>query len=181
MSSYVSDVIKAHGSDYVITVKRASFCFGIFAVHGGVIDLGTDTLAREIAGNEHSLYIFNAAASALRVPSTKFDEPDALKLASEVDTVISLHGERNRETEYIMLGGLDEEMKHNAKHYLTRNGYRVLDPREELAGKEQENICNRGRTGRGVQIEISRALRKRMYEDTRAREKFVHVIRSVLT
>ncbi len=37
-------------------------------------------------------------------------------------------------------------------------------PRVELQGKSPKNICNRGLTNQGVQLEISRGLRLAMFD-----------------
>ncbi|MBW2309672.1 MAG: poly-gamma-glutamate hydrolase family protein [Deltaproteobacteria bacterium] len=62
-------------------------------------------------------------------------------------------------------------------------------PRPEIQGQSEWNICNRCRSGKGVQLELSRGLRKSMFKDlTREGRKsrttifhnFVSVLRDVL-
>ena len=50
------------------------------------------------------------------------------------------------------------------KKNLAQAGFRTAkSPVEKLQGTNPDNICNQSRTGRGVQLEISRGLRKKMF------------------
>jgi phage replication-related protein YjqB (UPF0714/DUF867 family) len=47
---------------------------------------------------------------------------------------------------------------------LTQAGFKtVKNPDQGLQGANPDNICNRSRTGQGVQLEISKGLRKKMF------------------
>ena len=58
---------------------------------------------------------------------------------------------------------------------LEANGFCVRrHPDPELQGREPNNICNRGTSGKGVQLELSRAIRK----ETEARRRRRHQLRA---
>ena len=56
----------------------------------------------------------------------------------------------------------------------------VRPPDGGLKGGKVTNICNRGRSGRGVQLEVSRALRVALAENEARRGRFTGVIRGLL-
>jgi phage replication-related protein YjqB (UPF0714/DUF867 family) len=73
---------------------------------------------------------------------------------------------------------------------MNNRGKRVREHEDpDLQGREPKNLCNRGTSRAGVQLELSRAVRKTMYESlTRAGRKkptarfevFVSAVRKVL-
>jgi phage replication-related protein YjqB (UPF0714/DUF867 family) len=83
---------------------------------------------------------------------------------SHADWVVTIHGEASS-GEVVYLGGLDEELTGNIETELRAAGFvtdRHTNP--DLQGRHQNNICNRGIRGRGVQLELSRGLRERFFE-----------------
>ncbi len=56
-------------------------------------------------------------------------------------------------------------------------GFAIRRPRRGLAGRHPKNICNRGRLGPGVQLEISEALRRELREYPARKKEFVKVVR----
>jgi phage replication-related protein YjqB (UPF0714/DUF867 family) len=155
------------------TEKRS---IAIFAIHGGGIEPGTTQIARAIAGADIPVYIFEKE----RIPSFVFVEPDALHLASEVDVILSVHGERNRDASYVMMGGLDTDLVRQMEDALHDAGFSVMSPPKELTGTDPENICNKGKSGRGVQMEISRHLREELYADSTLMNTFTTAVRRVI-
>ncbi len=64
----------------------------------------------------------------------------------------------------VYLGGLDNELKEKIKKALIQAGFTVeKSPRPALQGRSQRNLCNRCRPVGGVQLEISKGLRKKMF------------------
>ncbi|KKK77328.1 hypothetical protein LCGC14_2854700, partial [marine sediment metagenome] len=49
-----------------------------------------------------------------------------------------------------------------------------------LPGVHETNICNRTRTGEGVQLELPRSLRRRLAEDPDLLESFSRAVRQAL-
>jgi phage replication-related protein YjqB (UPF0714/DUF867 family) len=86
-------------------------------------------------------------------------------LLARCDTVLTLHGERNTEgAPDIQVGGLDEALGTRLVQALSRRHFRASRAVGQHTGREPENLCNRGRSQRGVQLELSRALRESAFE-----------------
>ncbi|MEY4548629.1 MAG: hypothetical protein RL685_4824 [Pseudomonadota bacterium] len=162
------------GVDYRIRLSSASAAFAIVAPHGGGIEPGTSELAEAVAGERLSFYAFEglkrSGNAALHVTSTRFDEPLGLALVARCDSVLTLHGEQGLDPAVeVHLGGLDEVVGARIGQALGERGFRVRRAVGLFAGREPENLCNRGRSGRGVQLELSRALRESAFESFSAR------------
>ncbi|MGH8523551.1 MAG: poly-gamma-glutamate hydrolase family protein, partial [Gammaproteobacteria bacterium] len=117
--------------------------------------------------------------------------PMCLTLIGQSEIVITIHGEHSDEDgDGVFVGGLDDRLGRRLGRSLKAAGFDVgrhSDP--NLQGIELSNLCNRGKTGRGVQLELSRNVRKQMFSSlTRAGRKvtkppfrrFVAALRRVL-
>lgn len=166
MSAYCSFAELAadqqRGRDYWIRSRRRASRVLVIAPHGGRLEAGSDQIAAAIAGRDFSLYIFLATRShgnpRLHLASTCFDEPRCLRLAAVHDTLLTIHGCAG-EGERVFLGGLDEELKAELAAAYRAAG---LDPcldGHPWPGRHPRNICNRGRRGVGVQLELTWDLR----------------------
>ncbi|HAY39806.1 MAG TPA: replication protein [Desulfobacteraceae bacterium] len=150
-------VVKREGSNIVIVVP-----------HGGAIEPGTSEVAKEVANNDLSLAIFEGIKpkgnNCLHITSTNFDEPRCVELVQASDTVVAIHGERSDELS-VFLGGSDDELCLQLKAVLKRYGFTVkTHGNPDLHGLAAENICNRGRHGVGVQLELSSGLRQTFFQ-----------------
>jgi phage replication-related protein YjqB (UPF0714/DUF867 family) len=155
------------GCDYQIHTREGHSGIALMAIHGGEIEPGTLEIAVSAAGDEHSFYAFEGTKegrnSDLHLKSESFDEPVGVSVARTADVVVTIHG-CEEDFEVIYLGGLHKDLKCLIQRKLSLCGFYVPDAvRPGLAGTNPSNICNRGRTGEGVQIEISRGLRRRMF------------------
>ena len=189
------------GVDYLILLRRATSSFAIVAPHGGGIEPGTSEIANAVAasdqssGTNFSFYAFEGIKprvnADLHITSTRFDEPMCLTLIRESDVVITIHGEHSEEDgDGIFIGGLDERLGRRIVRALRQAGFTVgkhKDP--DLQGIEPRNLCNRGKTRAGVQLELSRNVRRQMFSSlTREGRKttkppfrrFVKALRGVL-
>ena len=150
------------------------------APHGGKIEPGTSEIAYEIAGNKHGFYSFEGIKSdgndILHVSSNLYDEPIAVEATRGAETVVTVHGHANREDEFIMVGGLDHDLKIAIEDELKMAGFKVRKPPPDLSGRDSRNICNRGMKGKGVQFEISRKLRDLLKEDARRLHEFAQAV-----
>lgn len=149
--------------DYEIEVNETDSNVAVVAIHGGKIEKGTTELAYALAShNNYNYYSFLGLKStdnfALHVPSDKFGESIALQVVSESKRTLSIHG-CDGEKEFTYIGGLDTELAYRIKESLAKHGFTVKDTPENLAGISPDNIVNRGKDERGVQIEISEGLR----------------------
>jgi phage replication-related protein YjqB (UPF0714/DUF867 family) len=181
------------GSDFFIHVREGSSGIAVIAPHGGGIEPGTMELADAIAGEVHSFYCFEGIKrennADLHITSEYFNEPMGVDIVKRSKAVLALHGCKGQEV-MVYLGGLDTNMGEKIRVSLTQAGFNAeLSPRPEIQGQSENNICNRCQSGKGVQLEISRGLRKNMFKDlTREGRKnrtltfnqFVKAIREVL-
>jgi phage replication-related protein YjqB (UPF0714/DUF867 family) len=182
------------GRDFLIHVREGSSGLAVIAPHGGGIEPGTMELAEAIAGTVHSLYCFEGIKRKknfdLHISSEYFDEPAGVDMVMSSRIALALHGSRDEE-DAVYLGGRDRDFRQEIASALVKAGFNAeLNPRPEIGGTSTKNICNRCHSGKGVQLEISRGMRKRMFKDlTRLGRKtrtpifyaFVSVLRGVLT
>jgi phage replication-related protein YjqB (UPF0714/DUF867 family) len=180
------------GIDYIISLRQANNRFAIVAPHGGGIEPGTTELADAIASESLSFYAFDGIKPRgnvdLHITSTNFDEPICVILLSRTETVVTMHGEGDAAGEGVFLGGLDKELGESVEVALTAAGFTVRrHPNRKLQGLEPENVCNRGTSGKGVQLELSNSVRRQMFRSlsregrkctTEKFDAFVEAVRS---
>lgn len=164
----------------------------VIAPHGGGIESGTSEIATAIAGGDMSLYCFEGLKTrgnrVLHITSTRFDDPVCLELLSSVQVVITIHGCAQK-SDIVRIGGRHEQLCVQTAAGLGAAGFPSVQDDSDLSGTDLINICNRGQTGMGIQLEISRGLRARMFasldaEGRRVRtpefQAFVSAVRSAL-
>jgi phage replication-related protein YjqB (UPF0714/DUF867 family) len=183
------------GIDYRIVARGALPSIMVVAPHGGGIEPGTSEVADAAAAGELGFYAFEGLKprgnGELHITSTRFDEPVCLSLIERSQVVLTIHGEHGQaDGPLVFAGGLHQPLRRRIEAALRERGFDVrrhTDP--DLQGLDPRNLCNRGQTGRGVQLELSRALRLQMFESltrqgrTRPRPKFrafVAALRSVV-
>ena len=154
------------GVDYAVhVVPRERSGIAVLAPHGGRIEGRTSEIARLIAGDDHSLYLFEGLRATgdnfdcLHLASGRFDEPRALGLIASCDIVVTVHGYAASGPD-VLLGGLNETLKREVAIALERTGLSYLTKGHRFPGTDPLNICNRGRSGKGLQLELSEGLRK---------------------
>ena len=186
MPNSFNDIAKYECRDFSIEQR-----FGVeldtvvLAIHGGPIERYTDLIASCIAGKEFSYYALIGKMSDdnkryLHIASGKFDEPRAMEMVKAAKRVISIHGEGNTKEEYVMLGGLDCELKCSITKALEEEKFTIKDPPKYLKATGNKNICNRGRSRAGLQLEISKKLRDTLSNKPGQLKKFVRAIRGEL-
>ncbi|BBO75083.1 hypothetical protein DSCW_25000 [Desulfosarcina widdelii] len=155
------------GVDYRIRVRRGLSGIAIMAIHGGGIEPGTTEVADAVAGQWHTFYTFSglkpSGNAGLHISSRKFDEPVGRFIAQNSRTVVTIHGCRD-ESLATYVGGRHAAMKKAIRAALASAGFTATDARR-FPGINPKNICNRGRLGMGVQLEIPIAMRKLLFED----------------
>jgi phage replication-related protein YjqB (UPF0714/DUF867 family) len=156
----------AEGVDYAVHVARGQASgVAILAPHGGRIEGRTSEIARLIAGEDHALYLFEGLRptadnfDCLHLASSQFDEPRALDLIATCHTVITVHGYAASGPD-VLLGGLHEPLKRSVARALGQSGFSCLTDGHRYPGSHPANICNRGRSGAGLQLELSEGLRR---------------------
>ncbi len=87
---------EVRGKDFEILTCKRNSPFLIMAPHGGYIEFSTSEIEYYVAGEDHSYYSFLAIKdrdnSRMHVSSNRFNEPIAVAMTGEVDTVIAIHG-----------------------------------------------------------------------------------------
>jgi phage replication-related protein YjqB (UPF0714/DUF867 family) len=154
------------GVDYRIDIRLVGNTL-VLAPHAGGIEPGTSELAEAIAAGVCSLYLFEGLKQTnngdLHITSTHFDEPECLKALRHSDTVLAIHGE-DSDAPVVYVGGLDSARKARIATTLRRAEFDVRDANQpHLAGNDAQNICNRGLSRAGVQLEISVGLRRKFF------------------
>ena len=166
--------------DYKISISDVGSAITIIAPHGGKIEPRTSDIARKIAANSYNCYCFEGIKKrnngCLHITSHKFDEPMAVKLVSASLTAVAIHACTGNE-KYIYLGGLDKALKDVIADELENRRIIVPKGHGRFKGLNPENICNRGATGKGVQLEITRGLR----DDLKNRQLISEAVRTALT
>lgn len=190
------DDLKRHeiiGEDYVILSRTGNSRIAVVALHGGGIEPGTVDIADVLAGTEHTFYAFKGIKkkgnAVLHISSTKFDEPEGITIAENAGIVVSIHGCRGK-YDRIFVGGRNQNLKEKIYYMLEKAGFNSeISEKEGLHGRYPENICNRCLSGEGVQLEISRGLREKMFDNLAKRRlrkrnklffRFVETLREAL-
>lgn len=148
----------------IVQVNRPESATAIIAPHGGSIEAHTSDIARDIAGQEFSLYMFEGLLkagnfAALHLSSHLFDETGCLELIGTCDRVVTVHG-CGHAGEHVLIGGRDAVLRGAIAARLNDAGLACEDAPAGLNAADANNICNRGRTGAGVQLEITSELRR---------------------
>jgi phage replication-related protein YjqB (UPF0714/DUF867 family) len=177
MDEYATyDDLKHHereGEDYVILFREGNSGIAIFAPHGGGIEPGTVDIADAVAGSEHTFYAFKGIKrkgnADLHIKSNSFDKPIALQTAKKTDIVVSIHGYHGKD-DVVLIGGRNQRLEEKIRQRLDKAGIHAeISKKPGLRAQHPENICNRCRSGQGVQLEISRGLREKMFSSLGAR------------
>lgn len=148
---------------FFITAHDTGSSIVIAAPHGGAIEPGTSEVATAIAEDDFSYYLFEGRKpdgnAELHITSSNFDEPKCLKLLMSAAMVLTVHGEASGH-EVVYLGGRDKAAQGRIRQSLEKQAFTVCEhANPELQGTHQNNICNVGRSGAGVQLELSLGLR----------------------
>jgi phage replication-related protein YjqB (UPF0714/DUF867 family) len=181
------------GHDFRVIALPRSARYAIVAPHGGNIEPGTSEIAQALAAHDHACYVFEGVKyygnAALHITSARFDEPRCIALLQGAHTAITVHGESS-DTQHVFLGGLDVGLRSRLGDALRASDFSVaLHSNPKMHGVHPSNICNRARSGLGVQLEISRGLRETFFasmtEDGRRLptprlNAFVNAVRQVL-
>ncbi len=150
----------------VVHIQRSSQIL-IMTPHGGGIEPGTSEMVRGLAGEEFSCYCFEGTKrtgnDGLHITSTRFDEPLGVAMVAQAEVVVAVHGYGGSRAK-VFLGGLHEELAQEFIRTFQQAGFAAETGLGRISGRSPHNICNRGRTGKGVQIEISEGLRKMMFK-----------------
>jgi phage replication-related protein YjqB (UPF0714/DUF867 family) len=170
-------------TDYRIRLIDRASDVVVLAPHGGRIEPGSSEVAAAIAGDKYSFYAFEGLRNGrdLHITSRRFDEPQGVALVKGATTVIAIHGRADAdEPEDVWLGGRDGATSKAVLGALGQGGFSARVVTGKLAGTSADNICNRGLTGAGVQLELPRTLRDRLRQDESILSNFALAVQSAL-
>jgi phage replication-related protein YjqB (UPF0714/DUF867 family) len=175
---------EVEGRDYRIRIELRDPRVLIMAPHGGKIEPATAEVAEAIAGMEYSFYSFEGLKAdgngVLHIESHLFDEPHALRAVKNADIVITVHGQVDREEEFVMVGGREDGLRSEIQRQLEAAGFQTRPPSEGLTGTDPMNICNGGKWSQGVQLEISRKVRDGLRTDKDRLQVFADAVRKAI-
>jgi phage replication-related protein YjqB (UPF0714/DUF867 family) len=187
MASYTSfkDLAnhEVEGQDYRIRIELRDPRVLIMAPHGGSIEPTTEIIAEAIADKDYSLYSFEGLekdSRMLHIESHFFDEPRALQVVKKANVVITIHGQIDQKEEFVMIGGLHDGLRWKITKQLEEVGFQTRPPTEGLAGTDPLNICNRGKSKQGVQLEVSRRVRDLLRNDKDRLHVFAEAVRKAI-
>jgi phage replication-related protein YjqB (UPF0714/DUF867 family) len=168
------------GVDYEkIVLPVAGAQVAVIAPHGGGIEPKSDAIAAAIAGTDFSYYCFRGCKpkknGRLHITSQRFDEPQCVTLIADHRWVVAIHG-CDDPGESVFLGGLDAELVADLAAAIAEAGISVATTGHAYPGTHTRNICNRGLSAKGVQIELTPAFRNGGQVAS-----FVTAVRSVLS
>ena len=169
----------AEGRDFVVEVLHRPSSAAVVAIHGDPIERGVSRIARQVAGEQHNLYLLEGRLPSLNyeylhLASSRFDDPRCLDLIRRCDRVVTIHGCNGLE-ENVLLGGLDLALKARIAAALAEAGVPCQTEGHRFPGLQPSNICNRGATGMGVQVELTDPVREGRLEGA-----VIAAVRSVL-
>ncbi|MAY87592.1 MAG: replication protein [Pseudooceanicola sp.] len=166
--------------DFRIRSKDRGSSVVILAPHGGTIEPETAEIAVAIAGSDYSYYVFEAlktgAHGEFHITSHRFDEPTALDLVSRCETAIAIHGRKDDGSNSVWLGGRATILRDAIGAALQHADFDA-EPNKKLPGVHKLNICNRTRSGEGVQLELSRSFRRKLRQEQPLLGRFCKAIR----
>jgi len=170
---------RTRGLAYWREVYDRGSAVAVFAIHGGDIEKATSRLARRTASGDLNLYIFNGwlgrESGKLHVTATRFDDPEAVRLATSAVLGISFHAQADRGA-WVCVGGSNKKAAALVTRRLEEAGFAAETPCERLPGTSPKNIVNRPAAG-GVQLEITLRLLDSLDEDGEELAKFTGAVR----
>jgi phage replication-related protein YjqB (UPF0714/DUF867 family) len=166
--------------DFRISIFDVGSPITIIAPHGGKIEPKTSYIADSIARQAFNCYRFEGIKRNdnrhLHITSHNFDEPQALKLIARSRIVVAVHACTD-DVPLVYPGGRHSELIGAIAIALKAAGIMVADGNLKYRGLNSKNICNRGISGKGAQLEISRGLR----DDSRKVHRLCDAIHTALT
>ena len=175
------------GIDYSIRFQDRGTAIVVVAPHGGGIEPGTSDIAVAIARDDYSFYAFEGlrpgrSCGDLHITSTRFDEPKGLALIGAANMALAVHGRVDGDDpSTVWAGGRADAFRDAIASSLVASGFQATKISGRLAGREAANICNRGASGAGVQLEIPRTLRDKLKRDQTILQRFSDAVRQAMS
>ena len=157
----------------------------VVAPHGGKIEPGTAEVAEAIAGTQLTYYAFiglRSRATQLHLSSTRMDDAELLDLVEAAESVLTVHGRAGDDVPLALVGGCDVRTADEIRVSLVASGFAAImagNAYQHLAGTHPHNICNMGRSRKGVQLELTRLLRTQLADSEETMTRFIEAVRRV--
>lgn len=179
---------ETEGTHYRVRAIRRDSPVLVMAPHGGFIEPGTHLVADFLAGESHSFYAFESLeprgrGQGMHIASRRFDEPRALALIDLADVVITVHGRKDKDDVWTAwVGGRHDGLRDAIAATLVDAGLaaKAVGDGHPLAGRDPDNICNRGRAGAGIQLELPARLRQTLVREPQRRDAFVGAVSAAI-
>lgn len=152
----------------------------LVAPHGGGIEPGTSEVLRAVAelGNwawyEFAGFLRQNNKANLHITSTLFDEPTLVGLLPRANFILTIHGSQLKEDAIVEVGGSWAEgraaMLASINASLAAHNIQAVPAAEHMCGTDPRNIANKGKLGRGLQLEFSRSARNLLFPPDCSRE-----------
>jgi len=181
------------GRDFRVLIEIRPSSLAVIAPHGGGIEPGTSEIVKAIAGTELSWYCFEGLKRRkngdLHITSTKYDEPRCVRLVARSQIILAVHG-CDKRSPVVYVGGRHRQLRTELLRALQDMGFDTREDSTHHSGMSRDNLCNKGGSRQGVQLEISRGLRETMFEGlgaagrkttTKVFSKIVRTVSSALT
>jgi phage replication-related protein YjqB (UPF0714/DUF867 family) len=161
----------------------------VVAPHGRTIEPLTELIAREIASDQFSFFVFEGLRRKdperkpkwLHVRSELYKDDDLDRLQKKSKVTLSVHGAANKEElpeRVTHMGGLNEPLRDLIWNALDGSGFSVVLGTGHLAGRDPNNFVNR--ITKGVQLEVSRSERDALADNPVRRARYIAAIREAL-
>ncbi len=164
----------------------------VVAPHGGTIEPHTDLIAKAIAKDDFSLFVFrglrrnSSDRKWLHVTSGNYEEEDLTHLQKKVMVALSVHGAANKDgykEKTTFMGGGDTLLRDLIWARLEAHGFDAFLAPAGLDGSYKGNFVNKSGPEQnipGVQLEISRGERDALADTPARLERYASAIREVL-
>jgi phage replication-related protein YjqB (UPF0714/DUF867 family) len=180
--------VYSRGQDFDVSARTGltNSSVLILAPHGGRIEIRTAEIADATAAHDYSCYLFEAKLrknnrKEMHIASELYDVPEALTAVTSGEVVVAVHGRSDGDdTEKTWIGGLNQELSKRIGDALNSAGFQVLFDPPKFKGIHPNNICNRGLTKEGVQLEIPLSLRERFRDDHDHERAYVLCLRAAI-
>jgi phage replication-related protein YjqB (UPF0714/DUF867 family) len=138
----------------------------LFAPHGGCIEPCTAPVALTLAEGLFDSFVFYGSRKKdcfkmLHVTSIHYDEPACMRMISNAELGIAIHGCAGDET-FLEIGGMHIPGRKSFESTLVSAGYIIRSADEGRRGEANKNFINMAKKG-GIQIEMSAGFRKMLF------------------
>jgi phage replication-related protein YjqB (UPF0714/DUF867 family) len=157
----------AAGENYSLQIDTSYHsAVKIFAPHAGCIEPCTGPVALALAEGHFDLFAFHGTRKkdcfdTLHVTSARYDLPECVRLASEGELAVSIHGCAGKES-FLEIGGGAADLAAELTELLVRNGFDARVPPLSRRGEDPGNFINKAKRG-GIQIEMSEGIRRSLF------------------